>query len=496
MIMRVFNVNKAIGYASSGVEYAQKYRRQILKNIPWVEDFYIFTDYISTNLCVFSDLMDFPGERVIWIYNELAGRKTKPCSVTVEAFVSGIPQVYVREDANDKYTDLVLTEAPVRYRIWKIKNRFVDRVDTIVSNKLERVDHYDECLNNVEYYQENELIRRVFYTREGKPAFQQFYQDREITQTVIGGKVINGRSEFFQYFFERLLSAPTDVMIVDRALDVIDGIYPIIGKHRLFAVVHAEHYDLKQAEDDVLLWNNHYEHVFANAHLFEGIVVSTNRQKEVLEGQLAKQPHAAEIVCIPVGVVHTIIQNTGYEKYSIMTASRLAAEKHIDMLINAVIEAKKALPGIRFDIYGEGKRDDLEKLIQEKNAGEYITLKGHYKLDGLYAKYGLYVTASTSEGFGLSLMEALAEGLPIVGFEVEYGNKEMVENGVNGLLFPYENSREDITNLAGGIVAVLSGGNLDRMKASSREKAQMYLAENVQKRWEALLRGAENAGNI
>ena len=488
--MRVFNVNKAIGYASSGVEYAQKYRRQIFSNIDWVEDYYVFTDYISTNICVFSDLMEFPREKVIWIYNYLMGRGTKPCSLGIEYFESAIEQAYTKDDSNEKYIDLHLKNATVRYRIWTTRDRFIDRVDTIVSNKLERVDHYDESLNNIEYYQDGQLIRRVFYTEQGEPAIEQFYQDREISQTLIEGMVIDGRSLFFQYFFKKLLSDETDAVIVDRALDVIDGIYPVIGSHRLFSVVHAEHYDLKHA-DDVLLWNNHYEHVFSHADQFEGIIVSTNRQKEVLEGQLEGLVLFANVVCIPVGAVKTIPDSQDYDRFRLMTAGRLAPEKHIDILIRAVIEARKSIPEIRLDIYGEGKRNDLEDLIKKTNSEEYIFLKGHQVLEGLYSGYSLYVTASTSEGFGISLMEAISEGLAIVGFDVDYGNREMVEQGVNGLLFHYEGSNQDIENLAVGIVDLLESEDLDLMKAVSREKARVYLEKNVQKKWEKLLKRDE-----
>ena len=35
----------------------------------------------------------------------------------------------------------------------------------------------------------------------------------------------------------------------------------------------------------------------------------------------------------------------------------------------------------------------------------------------------VYLTASTSEGFGLTLMEAVGSGLPMIGFDVPYGNQ-------------------------------------------------------------------------
>ena len=68
---------------------------------------------------------------------------------------------------------------------------------------------------------------------------------------------------------------------------------------------------------------------------------------------------------------------TSRRPYSLITASRLASEKHIDWLIEAVVMAKQHLPELTFDIYGEGgQRQLLEELIAKHQASDYIKLKG------------------------------------------------------------------------------------------------------------------------
>ena len=49
-----------------------------------------------------------------------------------------------------------------------------------------------------------------------------------------------------------------------------------------------------------------------------------------------------------------------------------------------------------------------------------------------YREYSGYISGSTSEGFGLSLMEAVGSGLPLIGLDVPYGNQTFIENGKNG----------------------------------------------------------------
>jgi poly(glycerol-phosphate) alpha-glucosyltransferase len=529
--VRVYNVNKAIGLASSGVEYAQRYRRGIFADIPWVDDYYVFTDYMPTNLSVFTDRLGFARTQVLWIYNLVTGRDTAPCTLSVEWFISTIEQPHAAPQTSPDYTDVALTHSTARYRIRTLGGQFVDRVETLVADQVVRVAHYDETLNNVEHFHENRLVRRTFYTPDGRLAAEQLYREGEITRTVItpasplytsavrpgrpgragragrtgragragpssfrGDVVLDGRSQFFQFVFGYLFSEPDDVVIVDRALDVIDGIYPVVGDRRLYSIVHAEHFDLKQIDDGVLLWNNHYENVFTRPDLVDGLVVSTRRQKEVLEDQLATRSPAGEIpvVCIPVGVVTKSAAHPEYDPFALVTAGRLADEKHIDILIRAVSAARKAMPELRLDIYGEGNRDHLLPVIHETQAQDCVRIMGHHELDGVLGSYGLYVSASTSEGFGLSLLEAIAEGLPIVGFDVDYGNREMVDSGVNGCLVPFTDSARDIDQFAGAIVEALTSGTLDDMRRHSLERAEAYVAANVQKLWERLLRGDEH----
>ena len=95
------------------------------------------------------------------------------------------------------------------------------------------------------------------------------------------------------------------------------------------------------------------------------------------------------------------------------------------------------MPELSFDIYGKGGEEGkLRSLIDELGAADYIHLKGHANLEKIYKNYEVYLSASTSEGFGLTLMEAIGSGLPIIGFDVPYGNQTFVTEGENGYLIP------------------------------------------------------------
>ena len=71
------------------------------------------------------------------------------------------------------------------------------------------------------------------------------------------------------------------------------------------------------------------------------------------------------------------------------------------------------------------QKEKLQQTIDNSHANSYIKLKGHVNLAEVYKQYELYLSGSTSEGFGLTLMEAVGSGLGIIGFDVYYGNTHL-----------------------------------------------------------------------
>ena len=143
------------------------------------------------------------------------------------------------------------------------------------------------------------------------------------------------------------------------------------------------------------------------------------------------------------------------------------------------------------DIYGTGGEEEkLKQLIEENNAQEYIRLMGHHDLSEVYMNYEGYISASTSEGFGLTLLEAVASGLAMIGFDVPYGNPTFIQNGENGVLIPksaLETVPQTIEALTNAIVEVFEKESLDSIHEVSYEKASEYLSDKIALRWKQLI---------
>jgi len=128
-----------------------------------------------------------------------------------------------------------------------------------------------------------------------------------------------------------------------------------------------------------------------------------------------------EITIIPNGIDLTKLRSISPspESCDIIFVGRLIKEKHTDLLIHAVELLLHEFPDIRVLIIGEGPEYlKLKHLIDEKKMNDSIHLCGFYpNHDDLIAQLKsskVFVLPSTREGFGITALEALACGIPVV----------------------------------------------------------------------------------
>ncbi len=159
------------------------------------------------------------------------------------------------------------------------------------------------------------------------------------------------------------------------------------------------------------------------------------------------------------------------DKGSIVTVARLNPEKDIATLLRAAAMVVKAYPGIRFEIAGSGPcRADLEKLAAELHVTDHVVFHGDVRdIPALLGRAQLFVLPSQSEGISLTLLEAMARGLPLVTTRVG-GNPEVVEAGITGLLVPASDP-EALAEAIGVILADPEQGR--RMGRAGRERVEM-----------------------
>ena len=127
-------------------------------------------------------------------------------------------------------------------------------------------------------------------------------------------------------------------------------------------------------------------------------------------------------------------------RYKIVCVGRLySPHKGQDLLIEAVANLKKrGVTGLQVDFIGDGEsKKDLMRLVQEYGLDSEITFLGSKNRDYVYnhlCDYDLFVLPSRSEGFGLSVAEAVCAKIPVLVSNLK-GPMEVIDYGKKGMVF-------------------------------------------------------------
>ncbi|WP_433543671.1 glycosyltransferase family 4 protein (plasmid) [Streptomyces sp. CA-294286] len=194
--------------------------------------------------------------------------------------------------------------------------------------------------------------------------------------------------------------------------------------------------------------------------------------------------------------LHTLdVPQTDLSRPQIVSAGRLDENKGFDKLIEAFSQVSMTHPDWTLRIHGHGPAlEGLRKLVRTKHLYNHVFLMGSTKnLDAELAKGSIFAMSSRSEGFGMVLLEAMNCGLPVVSFNCPVGPRELITDGVDGLLVP----ERDVDALAAGISRLIEDEELrGRLSQSALKKAAEYGPALVARSWEQLYKELITAKRI
>lgn len=176
--MTVYNVNLGIGWASSGVEYAQKYRDQSFRKTG-IDAKFIFSDLIlDNNIGDLTANMGFKDQSIIWLYNFFTDIKIAKTSYTLKAFEASLKFKNFTKEVNNEGKEVVYKLKDDFYAVARLCNGQKDIIDQVVyrkNNTILRRDFYSYTRYAAEYYlgtaENNRVVFREFYNEDGSVAY-------------------------------------------------------------------------------------------------------------------------------------------------------------------------------------------------------------------------------------------------------------------------------------------------------------------------------------
>lgn len=172
--------------------------------------------------------------------------------------------------------------------------------------------------------------------------------------------------------------------------------------------------------------------------------------------------------------------------------ARIQRGKGIDVFIDAATFVVQNAPTARFVVIGgthfsEARYpDELAREVQRCGLRDRVFFVGHQDkiVDWMQALDILVLPSVEPEAFGMVLLEAMALEKVVIASRAD-GPLEIIEDGVNGILFP----PGDASALATTILMVLQGeGSWHSMRKAARLRAESFAAPNLANRVDASLR--------
>jgi poly(glycerol-phosphate) alpha-glucosyltransferase len=161
------------------------------------------------------------------------------------------------------------------------------------------------------------------------------------------------------------------------------------------------------------------------------------------------------------------------DPHRVTVVARLEKQKRLGHAIRAFARAHEQVPEARLDIYGAGSQMPmLQELAAKQGVTDSVTLHGHdpRARDALWQSSAFLMT-SLFEGYPLSTLESLSHGCPVISYDIKYGPREQITEGVDGFLVP----AGGIKPMAERIVTMLTSPELvEKMSEAALEKARQH----------------------
>jgi poly(glycerol-phosphate) alpha-glucosyltransferase len=216
----------------------------------------------------------------------------------------------------------------------------------------------------------------------------------------------------------------------------------------------------------------------------DAFVTITRRQRDDIARRLGERtslfhvPHA-------VDVMPEVDRSQERDPHRVSLVARLSAQKRVIDAVRVIDLVRRSVPEVRFHVYGDGpRRERIEKEVERLGLQEHVTLFGH---DG-HAKETLttssaFLVTSTFEGWNLAMQEAMSRGCPVVAYDIKYGPREQIDDGVDGFLVP----DGDLEAMAERVVRLLTSPDLVRQLGERARDRTAHSRERFVDDWAAVL---------
>lgn len=378
---------------------------------------------------------------------------------------------FERPDGRLKFIDYL---SEFRYRT---KREEYDEFGRIVKET-----YYDHVLNvprHELYYDENYrcYLSKWFKVVDGKSIVHNINWFDENGNII---RVFRNDDELVEYWLDQLTSSK-EIYFITVERRPLDKYLLSVNKPNVFRIcmLHSNHTQDNESKTPAI--RGTYKIILNNLDKFDSLIVLTNQQKVDIAKRFG---YADKIHVIPH--MYEISREPDFSNRDLSRAvmlSRFSEEKQIDHAIHAFRKVCDVMPDKKLEIYGTGaEAQNLQSIIKQLNLENNVFIKDYAtNVDEIFSTSAVSILSSRIEGFPLVILESLANGCPVISYNIRYGPGELINHRENGFLV------NDIDELAEHIIMLFSNhALLKKMSSKAYILAKKFDRRSFMLKWSNL----------
>ncbi|RKQ34313.1 glycosyltransferase [Oceanobacillus halophilus] len=277
----------------------------------------------------------------------------------------------------------------------------------------------------------------------------------------------------------------------DRELDELLAKNRYTDKIKSIPVIHSSH--LRKPYTFGSRINEYNGRLLSKIDRHSAVVVLTNEQLKHINNQIGifdnlyQIPHSVNL--------KKNNNNLTRDNNKIVVISRFVEIKRIIDILKAFLIVSKVYPEAKLELWGTGEEKRMyQEFIDENNLNQSVKIMGYTsKPHEVFHSAGFSVITSKYEGFGMTILESLSNGTPVIAYDFNYGPRELINNGLNGFVVP----NGDIESLADKMEYLVKNKEiLNSFSKQAQQDVKKFDIELIKSKWVSLIEDVEKASNF
>ncbi|WP_404290948.1 glycosyltransferase [Glutamicibacter arilaitensis] len=459
-----------------------------------------------------------PTLMVTWTVDEIFGGMTKMCLDRAHIFHErGVPSAVVTFAPNPDFevTRRALVEAGKLNANVPIVNLHeyyaqhfpedaasgfkasdLDGFQWIAAEEIHRSDDQSLLSRDFTIDAEPELRCREYYRRDGSrymvdctlPQLNDSSKKRRVLQLFgpDGSPVAEfpSAAKLYRHWLSEIIGyADTNLIVDSKYSAAFLGVWKHPSAVRLYAF-HSTHVAPRQNLLTGKLTKSHGP-IIEQRHEWDGLVFLTKSQRDAFTRRFGNATNSF-VIGNPTEGPASYPPAAERDPKKVVYVGRLSAGKNVNEVIDIVHLLVQSGEAVTLDIIGDGvQRDALERQVRDLGLEGTVNFLGHISSVAQHLqKATVLLLCSSYEGQSLVMLEAQANGCIPVTYDVDFGPRDVIEDGVSGYLVPFgekDSAAETVSQL-------LKDENLRaRISLEAFNRAVNFNNESTFNRWQQAL---------